>query len=117
MKLQYDEPLSNFAFNFNLRRYNEAVQRHAALRTTDLQLDDAMDDAGLRLVDALAAAEGESSEEAINLIDITETASSTGGWAGAVGATAAAAASADDSRSSGGSSTEDDTAAAILAAR
>ena len=24
MKLQYGEPLSNFAFNFNLRCYNEA---------------------------------------------------------------------------------------------
>ena len=30
MKLQYDEPLSNFAFNFNLRRWmmegNESLQ-------------------------------------------------------------------------------------------
>ena len=25
MKLQYDEPLSNFAFNFNLRRYKPAA--------------------------------------------------------------------------------------------
>jgi len=23
LKVHYDEPLSNFAFNFNLRRYNE----------------------------------------------------------------------------------------------
>ena len=27
LNLKYDEPLSNFAFNFKLRRYNEA--RHA----------------------------------------------------------------------------------------
>jgi hypothetical protein len=28
LKLQYDEPLSNFAFNFNLRRYNvEYIRR------------------------------------------------------------------------------------------
>jgi hypothetical protein len=25
LKLQYDEPLSNFAFNFNLRRYTPAL--------------------------------------------------------------------------------------------
>jgi hypothetical protein len=25
LKLQYDEPLSNFAFSFNLRRYNLAA--------------------------------------------------------------------------------------------
>jgi len=136
LKLQYDEPLSNFAFNFNLRRYNKAVQRHAALRKTDVQLDNAMDDAGSRFVDALVAAEGESSEEAINLIDSTDTASSAGGGGARAGAAAAAAgtagvaaaagagtagvvaaAAADGSSSSGGSSTEDDTAAAILAAR
>jgi len=26
LKLQYDEPLSNFAFKFNLRRYNKALK-------------------------------------------------------------------------------------------
>jgi len=26
LKLQYDEPLSNFAFNFNLRRYSQALR-------------------------------------------------------------------------------------------
>ena len=26
LKLKYDEPLSNFAFNFNLRRYIKATQ-------------------------------------------------------------------------------------------
>jgi hypothetical protein len=25
LKLEYDEPLSNFAFNFNLRRYTEEL--------------------------------------------------------------------------------------------
>ena len=31
LKLECDEPLSNFAFNFNLRRYNEAVlEAHAS---------------------------------------------------------------------------------------
>ena len=30
-KLEYDEPLSNFAFNFNLRRYIEDTDRSAAL--------------------------------------------------------------------------------------
>ena len=28
MKLQYDETLSNFAFNFNLRRYIKAMTQH-----------------------------------------------------------------------------------------
>ena len=26
LKLQHDEPLSSFAFNFNLRRYHEAAK-------------------------------------------------------------------------------------------
>jgi len=29
LKLQYDEPLFNFAFNFNLRRYNKAARKAA----------------------------------------------------------------------------------------
>ena len=32
MKLQYDEPLSKFAFKFNLRRYNEAFKSPAELK-------------------------------------------------------------------------------------
>jgi len=28
LKLEYDEPLSNFAFDFNLRRYNEVTGKH-----------------------------------------------------------------------------------------
>jgi hypothetical protein len=27
LKLYYDEPLSNFAFNFNLRGYTEAAEK------------------------------------------------------------------------------------------
>ena len=30
MKLQYDETLSNFAFNFNLRRYTKGLFKRAA---------------------------------------------------------------------------------------
>jgi hypothetical protein len=30
LKLKNDEPLSNFAFKFNLRRYNEAAKEAAA---------------------------------------------------------------------------------------
>jgi hypothetical protein len=33
LKLRYDGPLSNFAFNFNLRRYNEGdTPNYAGLR-------------------------------------------------------------------------------------
>jgi len=38
LKLQYDEPLSTFAFNFILRRYNTVT--NATLSIIDLTLDD-----------------------------------------------------------------------------
>ena len=35
MKLEYDEPLSNFAFNFNLRRYAKGGDADMTFRGQD----------------------------------------------------------------------------------
>ena len=35
MKIQYDEPVSNFAFIFNLRRYSEARIKSVVVRCKD----------------------------------------------------------------------------------
>jgi hypothetical protein len=32
LKLKYDEPLSSFAFNFNLRRYNAGIRERLLLQ-------------------------------------------------------------------------------------
>ena len=38
MKLQYDEPLSNFAFDFNLRRYTKAAAQAATEQLAPAQI-------------------------------------------------------------------------------
>ena len=40
MKLEYDEPLSNFDFTFNLRRYNEDLREHLTRLTERCGLQD-----------------------------------------------------------------------------
>ena len=43
MKVKYDEPLSNFAFHFNLRRYTMAKMRtHGRLATDDADVEDTL---------------------------------------------------------------------------
>jgi hypothetical protein len=37
LKLTYDEPVSNFAFKFSLRRYNEAPEESAAAAAAALE--------------------------------------------------------------------------------
>jgi len=43
LKLQYDEPLSNFAFNFNLRRYNPVPLAHHVRTSLTAALQAALD--------------------------------------------------------------------------
>jgi len=40
LKLEYDEALSNFAFNFNLRRCTTAALFHAAIKDIDVVIDE-----------------------------------------------------------------------------
>jgi len=59
LKLQYDEPLSNFAFNFNLRRYIKVVPGPAEVANSEFFVNDTQGRAGqMSLLPAMSSTPG-----------------------------------------------------------